>query len=372
MGLPEYIDWLRYDYTIRTITLGTAVMGIVCGMLGSFAVLRKQSLLGDAISHASLPGIVLAFMITGLKDPLVLFTGAVISGIAGTVLISAITQKTHLKSDTALGIVLSIFFGFGMLLLTLIQKLPNANQAGLDKFLFGQAATLMVKDVLLMSAVGTLALLCLVLFWKEFKILAFDAQYAQTQGYNIKILDVLLTTLIVLAIVLGLQTVGVVLMSAMLLAPAAAARQWTNKLGTMLVLASFFGAFAGISGTAISASAVRISTGPVIVIVVVLIVAVSFVFAPERGLFFRYIRQWKNRMNLRTQKLLLLMYEIASAHADFTHPHSLNILKPLDGYRGKLKEMKSLGWIHYDNHTWHLTPDGYVMAKELNENVTKR
>ncbi len=208
-------------------------------MLGSFAVLRKQSLLGDAISHAALPGIAIAFLITGTKETNVLLIGALVSGLLGAFWIRGITKRTHLKSDTALGLILSIFFGFGMLLLTYIQKLPNANQSGLDKFLFGQAATLLARDVWFMAIVTFICVVVLLLFWKEFKILLFDADYAKTLGFNTQLIDILITSFIVIAIVLGLQTVGVVLMSAMLLAPAAAARQWTNSLGIMVVLAAF-------------------------------------------------------------------------------------------------------------------------------------
>ncbi|MGY8913691.1 MAG: metal ABC transporter permease, partial [Flavobacteriales bacterium] len=139
MSLQEYFSLVVSDYTLRTITLGTAVLGLVCGLLGSFAVLRKQSLLGDAISHAALPGIVIAFLITGAKTSNTLLIGALISGLIGTFWIRGIVRKTHLKSDTALGLILSLFFGFGMLLLTFVQKMPNAQQAGLDKYLFGQA-----------------------------------------------------------------------------------------------------------------------------------------------------------------------------------------------------------------------------------------
>lgn len=366
MQISEYINLLINDYTVRTITLGTVVMGVVCGMLGSFAVLRKQSLLGDAISHASLPGLAIAFMITGIKDPLVFFVGAVISGVIGTIWIMSITGKTHLKSDTALGIVLSVFFGFGMLLLTIIQKQPNANQAGLDKFLFGQAATMMAKDVWFMTIIGLISLLVLFIFWKEFKLLAFDPQYAKTLGFNIKLLDVLLTSLIVLAIVLGLQTVGVVLMSAMILAPAAAARQWTNKLGLMVALASLFGAMSGVAGTAISASAEKIATGPVIVLMAVVLVAISFVFSPGRGLLSRQIRYQKNRKTLRYNKTLSLMYEIAHTHKDTGHPHSIKILNNFQGFNRRcLVKLQSEDFIQLQNDTWSLTTDGLKEAQRI-------
>ena len=172
-------------------------------MLGSFAVLRKQSLLGDAISHAALPGIAISFLITGAKDSNTLLLGALVSGLIGTFWIRGIITKTHLKSDTALGLILSLFFGFGMLLLTFIQKQPNANQAGLDKYLFGQAATLVESDVWMMAVVTGICLFVLLLFWKEFKILLFDKDYAKTLGFNTKTIDILITSFIVLAIVLG-------------------------------------------------------------------------------------------------------------------------------------------------------------------------
>jgi manganese/zinc/iron transport system permease protein len=301
MNFSEYLGYLVNDHTIRTISLGTAIIGIVCGLLGTFAVLRRQSLLGDAISHASLPGIAIAFMITGSKEPLVLFSGAIISGLIGTLWIMGITRKTHLKSDTALGIILSVFFGVGMLLLTIIQKQPNANQAGLDKFLFGQAATLMVRDIYILGIVGGISVIFVLVFFKEFKILSFDAQYAKTLGFNITFLDIMLTALIVIAIVLGLQTVGVVLMSAMIIAPAAAARQWTNKLEIMVVLSAIFGAVSGVAGTTVSASMDNMSTGPVIVLIAFILVIISFLFAPNRGLIYKTFRKWKNRKDLKNE-----------------------------------------------------------------------
>ena len=277
-------------------------------MLGSFAVLRKQSLLGDAISHAALPGIAIAFLLTGTKETNVLLLGALISGLLGAFWIRGIVKKTHLKSDTALGLILSIFFGFGMFLLTYIQKLPNANQTGLDKFLFGQAATLLARDVWFMAGVTSVCVVVLFLFWKEFKILLFDADYAKTLGFDTRLIDILITSFIVLAIILGLQTVGVVLMSAMLLAPAAAARQWTNKLWVMVLIAGFFGAISGVVGTGISASQNNLSTGPVIVLIAAVFVIISFIFSPSRGLLFRQIRFIKNRRDLELHKTLAFMF----------------------------------------------------------------
>ena len=371
MDIFDYIRLLSSDYTLRTITLGTAVLGAVTGMLGSFAVLRKQSLLGDAISHAALPGIALAFLITGSKDTNILLMGALISGLIGTFWIRGIISKTHLKSDTALGLILSLFFGFGMLLLTFIQKQPNANQAGLDKYLFGQAATLVESDVWLMTIVTGLCLFVLLLFWKEFKILLFDKEYAETLGFNTKFIDVLITSFIVLAIVLGLQTVGVVLMSAMLLAPAAAARQWTNSLGLMVFLAAILGALAGVFGTAISSTQNNLSTGPVIVLVASVFVLFSFIFSPSRGILFTQIRLIRNRNDLELQKTLAFMHNIVEDHKDFSHPHAVKILNNFQGYSRKgLQKLVEKNYVIVQGNMWSMTPEGFTAANNLyNQNL---
>lgn len=340
-------------------------------MLGSFAVLRKQSLLGDAISHAALPGIAIAFLISGTKDSNVLLLGALVSGLLGAFWIKIIISKTHLKSDTALGLILSVFFGVGMLLLNYIQKQPNANQAGLENYLFGQAATLLEKDVWFMLWVTSICLLVLLLFWKEFKLLLFDEDYTKTLGFNIKFLDILITSFIVTAIILGLQTVGVVLMSAMILAPAAAARQWTNKLVVMVFLAGIIGAFSGVIGTAISASHANLSTGPVIVLVASVFVFISFVFSPVRGLLFRELRFWKNRNDLKLHKTLTFMYDIAKTHDDITHPHTIKILNNFQGFTKKsLKKLEHQNFIVIEGNNWSLTKEGFDTAVNLyNQNI---
>ena len=366
MNLQEYLELVFTDYTLRTITLGTAVLGAICGMLGSFAVLRKQSLLGDAISHAALPGIAIAFLIIETKNSSIFLLGALISGLIGTFWIRGIIKKTHLKSDTALGLILSLFFGFGMLLLTYIQKKPNANQAGLESYLFGQAATLLESDVWLMIIITGISLVILLLFWKELKLLLFDADYTKTLGFNTRFLDILITSFIVIAIVLGLQTVGVVLMSAMLLAPAAAARQWTNSLGVMIILAAIFGSFSGILGTAISASNNNLSTGPVIVLVAGAFVIISFLFSPGRGLLFREIRFRKNRNDLQLHKTLSFMYDIAKTHEDIAHPHAIKILNNFQGFtRKSLQKLEDKDYIKVQGNMWSMTVSGYHTAANL-------
>ncbi len=366
----EFIDFLQHfftDYTSRTIAMGTLVLGVVSGILGSFAVLRKQSLLGDAISHAALPGIALVFLIIRVKDPFLFLVGAIVSGVIGSLWIMGMTKNTKLKTDTALGIILSVFFGFGILLLTFIQKLPDASQSGLEDYLFGQAATLMVEDVIVMTLLGGISLIIVLVFWKELKIMTFDPQYTKTLGFNTKFLDILITSLIVVAIVIGLQTVGVILMSAMLLAPAAAARQWSNKLETMILLAALFGALSGVAGTAISTSIARMSTGPTIVLVAVFIVVVSFIFSPERGLLFRKINTLKSRRTMRMNKTLSLMYMVTENHENYDHPHSFQLLNNFRGYHKKcINELRNMGYIKITSgNQWQLTKKGFEEARDM-------
>lgn len=289
------------DYTLRVVAAGSAILGITSGVLGSFAVLRKQSLLGDAISHAALPGVALAYLLTGSKSPIVLVLGAALSGWIGTLAVRSIVKRSRIKQDTALGLVMSVFFGVGLVLLTYIQRLPDASKAGLNTFLFGQAAAMLGRDVATMFVLGSLAVLAVVVFWKEFKLLSFDPAFAESMGFPVQLLEVLLTTLLVVAIAIGLQAVGVVLMSALVVAPAAAARQWTDRLGVMVALAAAFGAASGVTGAVVSSSVERLPTGPTIVLVASVIVALSFAFAPGRGLVARTILQRRSNRRFRLE-----------------------------------------------------------------------
>ncbi|MEX0940498.1 MAG: iron chelate uptake ABC transporter family permease subunit [Candidatus Babeliales bacterium] len=285
---------LIFDYTLITVLMGTGLVGITAGVLGCFAFLRKQSLLADAISHAALPGIALSFLCTQSKNPVVLLAGGAITGGIGTLLVLFITNRTSLKKDTALGLVLSVFFGLGLVLLTLIQKYSFANQAILNKFLFGNASTLLREEIVVMAFIAAMLMSAVIFFWKEFSMLAFDQEYTRALGYPVWLIDLILTILLVCSIVIGLQTVGVILMSTLFVAPAAAARQWTTVLRTMVVLAALFGAFSGMMGALLSSIIEHTPTGPAIVVVISSIVLVSIICAPHRGLLWQvpYIRRY--------------------------------------------------------------------------------
>ncbi len=292
----EGIFTLFRDYTFQTVALGSALLGMISGVLGSFAVLRKQSLLGDGVSHSALPGVVMAFILLGSKNSEMLLLGALVSGLLATLFIVTIVRHSRIKFDSALALVMSVFFGFGLVLLTYVQKIPNANQAGLKRFIFGQASTLLQRDIILMGICGAILMALVLLFWKEFKLFTFDSDFAHSLGFSPKKLNLLLSFMIVLAIIIGLQTVGVILMSAMLVTPAVAARQWTNKLWVMVVLSAFLGAISGAAGTAASSLVPKLPTGPAIVVCISIVLIISVLFAPGRGVLHRLYQRRKNRI----------------------------------------------------------------------------
>ena len=285
------------DYTLRYVALGSAILGVTSGALGCFTVLRKQSLFGDALAHAALPGIGFAYLFAGTKDSLLLMLGAAIFAWFGGIVTLAITNTTRIKQDAALGITLSVFFGLGIVLLTYLQSVGGASQGGLDRFLFGQAAALIESDVINLGILAAGCFAVLIIFFKEFKITTFDSAFGQSLGFPTKYLSALLTSIIVVAVVIGLHTVGVILMVAMLIAPAAAAKQWISSLKGMLILSAIFGGISGIVGSMISSTTEGMSTGPVIVITVTAILGISLIFSPKQGYLFQYIRRRKQHEN---------------------------------------------------------------------------
>ncbi len=364
---PDFLTDIYSDYTIRNITLGAMVLGLVSGSLGTFAVLRRQSLLGDSISHAVLPGIILAFMLTGSRDPLILILGAAIVGWLATLSIMAIVNTTRIKQDASLALVLSVFFGFGMVLMTFVQRQPDAAAAGLQRFLFGQAAAIIWDDVRTMLLIGGAAMAVFLLFWKEFKLVVFDRAFAFSLGMPVRRFDVLLTTLLVIAIVIGLQTVGVILMSAMVVAPAAAARQWTDRLGLVTTLAGLFGALAGVTGALISAYAARMPTGPTIVLCLTAIVLFSLVLAPNRGILWAWVRQHRQSRELRSRVVLADLYWLSQQHAGDDSGHSIATLEAMSAGRVAvdhgLEDLEQAGLAERtDEETWTITERGREQA----------
>jgi manganese/zinc/iron transport system permease protein len=355
---------VNYTYTLQIVAMGGALLGIVSGVLGCFAVLRQESLMGDALSHAALPGVTLGFLIAG-RELGALLIGAGIASWVGVQFILAITRTTRIKQDAAMGIVLVVWFAAGLTLLTYIQGRPDASQAGLDKFIFGQAAAIVQSDVELMALVALVVFAFIAFFWRQFKLITFDREFATANGFNVRLLDTLLSTLIVVAIVLGLQLAGVILMVGMLIAPAVAARQWTHKFGQMVTLAAVFGAFAGSSGAIISAVDQGLPTGPLMIVVAFTLVFVSIAFAPGRGMVWSILQQRGDRRRFAARNLLLDLYRYALGHSDdprYPAPESFLI-----GIRGSiarlgLHQLQREGLAEQSDNAWRLTLEGAARA----------
>lgn len=307
---------MELTFTAKNVIAGAALLGVAGGVLGSFALLRRQSLLGDALAHAALPGVCLGYLLTMSKSPLPLFAGALAAGLAGALFILATVRWSRVKEDSAIGIVLSVFFGIGIVLLTVIQKLPAGNQSGLDKYLFGQAATLVAADVQLMAILTAAVLAAVALGYKEFKLLSFDRGFAASLGMPVRTVEVALTLLLVVVVVVGLRTVGVVLIVATLITPAAAARQWTDRLGAMVLLAAAIGAGSGVAGALVSASVPRLPTGPAIVLAASAVLVASLLFAPRRGLLWARLRERRVAATIRRENLLKDLYRLGEGSGD--------------------------------------------------------
>ncbi len=369
--MSEFTEFFSFsDANVRYVTLGSVLLASSSAVVGCFTLLRKRALVGDAVAHAVLPGVCLAFILSGTKNPFILLLGAFITGWLSLVLIDYITSRSRIKEDTAIGLVLSVFFGIGILLLTAIQHSGNAAQSGLDKFLFGKAASLVGEDLVVFGAVAVLLLATTVLFYKELKLLCFDETFAKSIGFPVRTLELLLTTLTVFAVVVGIQAVGVVLMAAMLITPAAAARFWTERLGVMLVLAALIGAFSGISGAFVSYTAPSMPTGPWIVLIVSMIALLSFALAPKRGWISRLLRQRRNRTQILEENLLKLLYQLGEQEEDYFSNRSLetiltkrNIPRPqaLTG----LRKLKRQGYVQHQQNGWALTAEGEVRGKRV-------
>lgn len=300
----ELLKLVFNDYTFRIVALGTIILGLASGILSSFVTLNKQSLVGDALSHAALPGIVLGFMIIKTKHLELLLLGALIFGLLAITVINIIKKYSKVKFDSALGLVLSSFFGFGLVLMTILQKQPDASQAGLDSFIFGQASTMLAKDIYIMLVSSSIVILLIILFWKELKLFIFNPEFAQALGFKVKYINILFSSLIVLTVIMGLETVGVILISSLLVAPGVAARQWTNKLSIMVILSGFFGAFSGFIGTLVSAISPKIATGAVIVLVLSVFALLSILFGKERGVVWRKIKTRYNNQKIKYYQIL--------------------------------------------------------------------
>ena len=308
------------NYNTRLVVLSTMLLGIASGLVGSFLLLRKRSLMGDALSHACLPGIGIIFIVmvsfggSGKALP-GLLAGASITGLIGVGCVLLIRNTTRIKDDAAMGIVLSVFFGLGVAVLGMVQTMPAASAAGLESFIYGKAASMIMQDAMLIGLVVLVCVAACALMFKEFTLLCFDEEFTRALGWPLKTLDLILLSLVSAVTVIGLQSVGLILIIAFLITPAAAARFWTDDLRKMLLLAGLLGGLSGWLGSSISALTPRLPAGAVIVLVAAFIFLLSMFFGTARGVLIRQRGERRLQRKIGHQNLLRAVYELQEKFA---------------------------------------------------------
>ncbi len=325
--LTATIDWsdllevlLLKKYNTRLVILSTAILGMVSGLAGSFLLLRKRSLMGDALSHATLPGVGIAFAImvalggTG-KELGGLWLGAIISGVLGLATMLMIVRTTRLQDDVAMGLVLSIFFGAGIAILGCVTRMPAGSAAGLESYIYGKTTSILMDDFLLIITTALVGGVTCLALRKEFTLLCFDENFGKTQGWPMLRLDIILLSVVTLITVAGLQSVGLILMIALFIIPAAAARFWARQLSTMALLACAIGLVSGWLGGALSALFYQLPAGAVIVLVAATFFLISMFCAPARGIIPRLLRRQELNKKVGEQHILRAVYELLEESA---------------------------------------------------------
>ena len=359
------------DYTLRVVMAGAMLAGALAGLAGAFAVMRRQSLLGDTLAHAALPGVCLGFLVAGGRDLPTLMAGALAAGMVAAAAVAALSRLRRIRADAALGITLSLAFALGLVLLTHIQTRGGA-AGGIESFLFGQAAAMRAGDVGLLAALMALSAAAVAAAWRPIKATVFDRDHAAVQGVPVAAVELGLTGLVALAVVAGVQVVGVVLMTALIVAPAAAARQWARSLAGLVVLSAVTGALAAGAGAMISAGARGLSTGPVIVLVATALVALSFLLAPGRGALAALARRARARDRAAEDRVLGSLDALARAHADPAYPAERGMIELLHGRaaRATLARLEAGGLVRPVDHApeptphWELTEAGRAAARD--------
>ncbi len=358
------------DAAVRHALLGSVLLGIACGLLGSFLVVRKLALIGDTLSHAVLPGVALGFLWNMTKDPTAIFIGATAAGLLGTMMVGWITSTTRLKEDAALGLVLATFFAVGICITTMIQRLPTGNKSGIDKYLFGQAAAMSYADVVWLGSVTALVVVLIVALYHGLLVGSFDASFAHASGVPARLLHHVLMLLLSFAVVTSLQAVGVVLVSAMLITPAATAYLLTDRMHRMLVYAALIGAASAAFGAGVSFLGARLPTGPFMVLAAAFFFLLAFFFAPRRGLVVRAWRRYSRSRKIEREDTLKAIYRLIE-DGGFDHEAGI-LLSDLARNRGSSaasarRDVDNLVRNGFategvDDGRLYLTPHGYLQA----------
>lgn len=371
MTIQNLLDFLLLrEPNVLLVVVGSLILCGMSAIVGCFTFLRKRALIGDAVSHSVLPGVCLAFILSGEKNPLYFLIGAIGSGMLSLLIMEALTRSKQTRPDTAIALMLSVFFGIGIVLLTSIQHSGNAAQAGLDKFLFGKAASITFEDIRLFtfSSLGILSIVFI--FLRGFTTISFDEEYAVSVGFPVRWLRFILSFITVWAVSVGIQAVGVVLMSALLITPALAARMWTHSIRVMLFLAMLFGILSGYLGAFVSYTAPAMPTGPWIVVAATFIAAVSMVFAPQRGMLAQWLERRKNTNKTLEENILKLFYQIEEKTGETNKPILEEDLFNYRAFRKNqlrkgLKLLADKALIQSHLSTWKLTESGEIEARRI-------
>ncbi len=359
------IDAIPLNYTDSVVLIGAVILGVAAGVLGAFAVLRQRSMVGDALSHAALPGVCVAFVATGAKDAATLAIGAAIAGVLASVLILAIERTGRIRPDAAIGVVLTGFFSLGIVMLTFLANFNNSSQAGLDTYLFGQAAGLLESDLVVMGILCLVSLGFVALAFRPLKAALFDLSFAGSVGLPVRLIELSMTAMLVVAIVIGVRTVGAILMVAMLIVPTVTARQLTNRLPALLAIAGLVGAAVGTAGSLISTAA-SVPTGPVIVMVGFVVAMAAILFAPGRGVVWKAGKTSRDRRRANNEGVLIDLETAVHSGA----PPTADELAALSGrppatVRRALKDLDRAGALNRDGERIYLSESGAAAVHSL-------
>tara|TARA_B100000674_G_scaffold202728_1_gene165556 strand:+ start:32971 stop:34266 length:1296 start_codon:yes stop_codon:yes gene_type:complete len=357
------------DATINNVLFGTMILGFTCGLVGVLVVLSKKALIVDAVSHSVLPGICIGFMFAGTKNPIYLVSGGMLAGGLAVYLVDWISRISRIKKDASIAITLSVLFSVGVVLLNLIQHSGNSNQSGLTDFLFGKAATIIASDLYVFGTIGIVVIITITVFYQHFKISLFDDGFAKTIGLNEKLTQGLISGLIIISTAVGIQTVGVILMSALIITPASSALFWTNNFKKAIVLSGIFATVSSLIGVLISFLYIDMPTGPWI-IVTLSIFALFSAFFSKKGLMTKKIKRFKNKRKMLSDNLLKALYTIDEKENKLKKERTLseinmeNLVPERHLNRG-LKILKTKQYIIKKGNLWALTDHGLNKAQKI-------
>ena len=358
-------------YNVALVTVGAILLGIAAGSAGTFLFLRKRALVSDAIAHATLPGVGIAFIIMiwlggDGRSILGLLCGSTITAFIGLIIIEWIPRRTRLAEDAAIGSVLGVFFGAGIVLLTVIQTMSSGRQAGLESFLLGSTAGMLFQDAVVIAIGGFLSILGIWIARRPLTIVAFDQEYATSLGYDVQKIDLLMMGLVLGVTVIGMKLVGLILIVAMLIIPAVTARFWSNRTNEVVMIAGFLGGLSGYIGATLSASAPSLPTGPIIVLFAILLFVLSLFLSPKRGVFSIFIQHQKTKTNIHRRQGLLTIAKDKNVISSFTQKLLVNEgLLGLDGMTNKGKKLVTE--ILIDENRWTAAEEIFP-DKDINKN----